>query len=327
MTELISLTRHAFLVDHLDTIPAIRQVLDVSFPTASKQIDQMIAAREIEETPLELVRGGRPAKRYRYRADRFHGLALYLERTYLQYRIHDVGGHLIATDRLTFDSSDHVSVLLKTLTTLLDDHPHIQTLAIGVAGAVDTTGTILFAPDYPTLDGRPLQQELTERFGRPVVVENDMNAAVRAQASDNNTTVYIYLGTNGPGAGVAVSGHVVRGAHHFAGEISFIPFDEKRNVGQVLATTAPHSNDWYEALSRIILSFSVTLNPDAILFTESDVSDDGLARLTDQCAKRLPLDKLPQLRQGDWETDYLDGLMQLGIQSFIEHIPLGGLTR
>lgn len=327
MTELISLTRHAFLVDHLDTIPAIRQVLDVSFPTASKQIDQMIAAREIEETPLELVRGGRPAKRYRYRADRFHGLALYLERTYLQYRIHDVGGHLIATDRLTFDSSDHVSVLLKTLTTLLDDHPHIQTLAIGVAGAVDTTGTILFAPDYPTLDGRPLQQELTERFGRPVVVENDMNAAVRAQASDNNTTVYIYLGTNGPGAGVAVSGHVVRGAHHFAGEISFIPFDEKRNVGQVLATTAPHSNDWYEALSRIILSFSVTLNPDAILFTESDVSDDGLARLTDRCAKHLPLDKLPQLRQGDWETDYLDGLMQLGIQSFIEHIPLGGLTR
>jgi len=327
LTELISLTRHAFLVDHLDTIPAIRQVLDVSFPTASKQIDQMIAAREIEETPLELVRGGRPAKRYRYRADRFHGLALYLERTYLQYRIHDVGGHLIATDRLTFDSSDHVSVLLKTLTTLLDDHPHIQTLAIGVAGAVDTTGTILFAPDYPTLDGRPLQQELTERFGRPVVVENDMNAAVRAQASDNNTTAYIYLGTNGPGAGVAVSGHVVRGAHHFAGEISFIPFDEKRNVGQVLATTAPHSNDWYEALSRIILSFSVTLNPDAILFTESDVSDDGLARLTDRCAKRLPLDKLPQLRQGDWETDYLDGLMQLGIQSFIEHIPLGGLTR
>ncbi|WP_215084256.1 ROK family protein [Exiguobacterium sp. s78] len=327
MTELISLTRHAFLVDHLDTIPAIRQVLDVSFPTASKQIDQMIAALEIEETPLELVRGGRPAKRYRYRVDRFHGLALYLERTYLQYRIHDVGGHLIATDRLTFNSSDHVFVLLRTLTTLLDDHPHIQTLAIGVAGAVDTTGTILFAPDYPSLDGRLLQQELTERFGRPVIVENDMNAAVRAQASDNNTTVYMYLGTNGPGAGVAVSGRVVRGAHHFAGEISFIPFDEKRNVGQVLATTAPHSDDWYEALSRIILSFSVTLNPDVILFTASDVSDDGLARLTDRCAKRFPLDKLPRLRQGDWETDYLDGLMQLSIQSFIEQIPLGGLTR
>lgn len=327
MTELISLTRHAFLVDHLDTIPAIRQVLDVSFPTASKQIDQMIAALEIEETPLELVRGGRPAKRYRYRADRFHGLALYLERTYLQYRIHDVGGHLILTDRLTFDSSDHVSILLKTLTTLLDDHPYIQTLAIGVAGAVDTTGTILFAPDYPTLDGRPLQQELTERFGRPVIVENDMNAAVRAQAPDNNATVYIYLGTNGPGAGVAVSGRVVRGAHHFAGEISFIPFDEKRNVGQVLATSSPHSDDWYEALSRIILSFSVTLNPDVILFTASDVSDDGLARLTDRCAKRFPLDKLPRLRQGDWETDYLDGLMQLSIQSFIEQIPLGGLTR
>lgn len=327
MTELISRTRHAFLVDHLDTIPAIRQVLDVSFPTASKQIDQMIAAQEIEETPLELVRGGRPAKRYRYRADRFHGLALYLERTYLQYRIHDVGGHLIATDRLNFDSSDHESVLSKTLTTLLDDHPSIQTLAIGVAGAVDTTGTILFAPDYPTLDSRPLQQELTERFERPVIVENDMNAAVRAQAPDNETTVYVYLGTNGPGAGVAVSGHVVRGAHHFAGEISFIPFDDKRNVGQVLATTAPQSDDWYEALSRIILSFSVTLNPDVILFTASDVSDDGLARLTERCAKRFPLDKLPQLRQGDWETDYLDGLMQLSIQSFIEQIPLGGLAR
>ena len=214
MTELTSRTRHAFLVEHLDTIPAIRQVLNVSFPTASKQMDRMLAANEIEETPLELVRGGRPAKRYRYRADRFHGLALYLERTYLQYRIHDVGGHLIATDRLIFDSSDHGSTLLKTLTTLLNDHPLVQTLAIGVAGAVDTTGTILFAPDYPTLDGRSLQQELIERFGRPVIVENDMNAAVRAQAPENETTIYIYLGTNGPGAGVAVSGRVVRGADH-----------------------------------------------------------------------------------------------------------------
>jgi len=315
LSELISRTRHAFLVEHLDTIPAIRHVLE------------MIAAREIEETPLELVRGGRPAKRYRYRADHFHGLALYLERTYLQYRIHDVGGHLIATDRLNFDSTDHGSILLKTLTTLLDDHPDVQTLAIGVAGAVDTTGTILFAPDYPTLDGRPLQQELTERFGRPVIVENDMNAAVIASAQENESTVYMYLGTNGPGAGVAVSGHVTRGAHHFAGEISFIPFDENRNVGQVLATTALHSDDWYEALSRIILSFSVTLNPDVILFTASDVLDDGLARLTERCAKRFPLDKLPQLRQGDWETDYLDGLMQLSIQSFIEQIPLGGLAR
>lgn len=327
MTDLISRTRHAFLNEQIDTIPAIRQVLDVSFPTTSKQIDQLLVAQEIEETPLELIRGGRPAKRYRYRTDRFHGLALFIERTYLHYRIHDVGGHLIAQNRLSIDSSDHFSTLLKTLTTLLSDHPHVQTLTIGVAGAVDATGLILFAPDYPTLDGRPLQQELTERFGRPVIVENDMNAAVRAQASDNETTVYVYLGTNGPGAGAAVSGHVIRGAHHFAGEISFIPFDEQRNVGQVLANTSPHTDEWYEALSRIILSFTVTLNPDVILFAASDVTNDVLTRLTDQCAKRFPLDKLPQLRESDWETDYLNGLMQLGIQSFIEQIPLGGLPR
>ncbi|WP_410503169.1 ROK family protein [Exiguobacterium acetylicum] len=327
MTDLISRTRHAFLMEHFDTIPAIRQVLDVSFPTTSKQIDQLLVAQEIEETPLELIRGGRPAKRYRYRTDRFHGLALFIERTYLKYRIHDVGGNLITADRLSIDSSDHFSTLLKTLTTLLDDHPSVQTLAIGVAGAVDATGLVLFAPDYPTLDGRRLQQELTDRFARPVVVENDMNAAVIAPSQESETTVYVYLGTNGPGAGVAVSGRIVRGAHHFAGEISFIPFDEQRNVGQVLANTSPHTDEWYEALSRIILSFTVTLNPDVILFAASDVTNDVLTRLTDQCAKRFPLDKLPQLRESDWETDYLDGLMQLGIQSFIEQIPLGGLSR
>ncbi len=327
MSDLISRTRHAFLMAHLDTIPAIRQVLDVSFPTTSKQIDLLLAAQEIEETPLELIRGGRPAKCYRYRTDRFHGLALFIERTYLQYRIHDVGGNLIATDRILINSSNHMSILLRTLTILLKDYPRIQTLVIGVAGAIDASGSILFAPDYPTLDGRPLQQELTERFARPVVVENDMNAAVIAPAQENETTVYVYLGTNGPGAGVAVSGSVVRGAHHFAGEISFIPFDETRNVGQVLATTSPYSDDWYEALSRIILSFTITLNPDVILFAASDVTDDVLTHLTDRCAKRFPLDKLPQLRQSDWETDYLDGLVQLGVQSFIKEIPFGGLTR
>ncbi|MGI1805662.1 ROK family protein [Exiguobacterium sp. TDN 0502] len=327
MTALFSRIRHAFLIDQLDTIPAVRNVLDVSFPTARKQIDQLLTAQEIEETPFELIRGGRPAKRYRYRTGHFHGLAIYLERTYLHYRLHDVGGNVTATDRVVFDTQDHFSILLKTVTRLLEENPRIQTVAVGVAGAVGKTGSILFAPDYPTLDRRPLQQELTERFARPVVVENDMNAAVIAPAQENETTVYLYLGSNGPGAGIAVSGRVVRGAHHFAGEISFIPFDGNQNVGQVLATADPHSDDWYEALSRIVLSFSVTLNPDVILFAASDVTDDVLATLTNRCAKRFPLDKLPQLCLSDWENDYLDGLMQLGIQSFIEQIPLGGLPR
>lgn len=62
-----------------------------------------------------------------------------------------------------------------------------------------------------------MKSHLEEKFSIPVVIENDMNAAVLGYYKntgnyDNSSLVYLYSGQNGPGAGIMINGDVVRGS-------------------------------------------------------------------------------------------------------------------
>src|SRR5690606_14938095 len=103
----------------------------------------------------------------------------------------------------------------------------VGSVAIGVPVAVQN-GRIFYIPGYDEFEGFDVKQFFENRFRIPVVVENDMNAAVLGfshgkKTIDNPSYIYLYLGQNGPGAGYMINGDVVRGKSFFAGEISFVP--------------------------------------------------------------------------------------------------------
>ncbi|MGL4175232.1 MAG: ROK family glucokinase [Dermatophilaceae bacterium] len=105
---------------------------------------------------------------------------------------------------------------------LLSHGDDIVAVGIGAAGFVAADrATVVFAP-HLSWRGEPLRAALSDRIERPIVVDNDANAAARAEyrfgsARGESHLVLVNLGT-GIGGGVLVGGEVHRGRFGFAGE-------------------------------------------------------------------------------------------------------------
>jgi glucokinase len=95
-------------------------------------------------------------------------------------------------------------------------------VGIGAAGFVTGDGSrVLFSPHLAWRD-EPLRQEVEDRVGLPVVLENDANAAAWAEtnlgaARGHQHVILIAVGT-GIGAGIVINGQVYRGRWGLAGE-------------------------------------------------------------------------------------------------------------
>lgn len=105
----------------------------------------------------------------------------------------------------------------------------IDAIGISTAGQVDMeSGSILFATDaLPGWTGMRLKERLIKRFGVPVAVENDVNAAVLGEAHYGagkgfENIICAAYGT-GIGGGVIINGELYRGSTGSAAEFGHIP--------------------------------------------------------------------------------------------------------
>ncbi|MEY2847715.1 MAG: hypothetical protein RI885_380 [Actinomycetota bacterium] len=153
-----------------------------------------------------------------------------------------------------------------------------DSIGVGVPGRVDgESGRVAHAVNLG-LEGLDLGRMLGARFGAPVRVENDVNAAalgafqhlLTAEAAGDPTDgrredrgirsmAYLNLGT-GLAAGIVVGGQLWRGAHGAAGEIGHIPVDPagplcrcgQRGCLETLASGSAVARDWPSAHARPI---------------------------------------------------------------------------
>ncbi|HMN94967.1 MAG TPA: ROK family protein [Phycisphaerales bacterium] len=99
----------------------------------------------------------------------------------------------------------------------------VDAVGIGVPGAIDIPrGVVIDAPNLRWFDV-PIREILTKRFGRPVVVDNDVNVAVWGEvrhgaAKGRSNCLGVWAGT-GVGGGLVLDGKLWRGPSFTAGEI------------------------------------------------------------------------------------------------------------
>ncbi|WP_217593741.1 ROK family protein [Cohnella sp. GbtcB17] len=304
----------------------LSRMLGISFPTISKFLSDMEREGELVAAGLDASSGGRRAQRYAYNPDHMLGLALFLEKHETHYSIFNCLGEVKEQGSTSSLLEWDAEAVAAYIAQIVARQPGIRAIAVGVPGSVNN-GRIIFIPCYASFQDFDLKGYLETRFGVPVVVENDMNAAVlgfneKKSEHVNPSIVYLYFGQNGPGAGILVNGDIVRGSTFFAGEVSFLPQYEDRNFTQALdrprASPPGRMNDReLDAVSRMVASCTAILNPHTIVFCRDEVSESLLNRIAERSAAYVPPAHLPRLTASDWRQDYLDGLRSLGLHRMI----------
>ncbi|MCX7682206.1 MAG: ROK family protein [Anaerolineae bacterium] len=102
-------------------------------------------------------------------------------------------------------------------------------IGLGVPGLVDIQqGTLVFAPNLRWYDV-PLRKMWVQRFGLPVFVENEANAAALGEYYFGNARgvqhlIYLSAGF-GLGGGITIKGKLFRGSNGYAGEVGHMTVD------------------------------------------------------------------------------------------------------
>lgn len=228
-----NLVRRALLERREATRLQLARITGLSQMTVGTLISGLLLRGEVEEMGSVPSEGGRPSTRYRYRAEVHKAAAAYTYQrggtTYVQLEVYDLFGDLVYRDGQYLET-----VLPKSFDRLLakafERVNGIQELVFGLPGQVDGK-RILFC-DHPALAGEGLCRRWEELYQVPVVLENDVNAAVlgyvqslpREKVPQLAAGIY-FPGRFWPGMGLALEGRPWPGRRGFVGEFHYLSSD------------------------------------------------------------------------------------------------------
>lgn len=185
--------------------------------------------------------------------ERFMALGIYLSRDFVHGILADIYGRIYDTWQKDLDLSDFhtvrkgdhddspnisnshklsyvladFSAVVKT--DLAEKWRGIKPLGLGICsiGPMDIqSGELLNPPNFYGIEMFSLKRHLAEYFSLPLIIDNDMNAAVWAEhmyGAARGRQHVLYLGlSNGIGAGVLAYGRIYQGSAGFGGEVGHL---------------------------------------------------------------------------------------------------------
>ncbi|MFD3480159.1 ROK family protein [Streptomyces sp. NPDC058695] len=197
-------------------------------------VEQGLAA-EVTPDPDAPRRLGRPAKRYRFRAESGCVLGLDIGVHKALAIVCDLAGTVLGVRRtamgpeLTPDQRIAAARALghRALRGAGQQTDAVRAVGVGTTGIVDTHHTVTISAVLPEWQGTNLASAFETTFGAPVVAGNDSKLAAlgerwRGGATDARDVVYIHVGRR-ISAGILLDGTVLHGRHGAAGEIGVLP--------------------------------------------------------------------------------------------------------
>ncbi len=143
----------------------------------------------------------------------------------------DIGGTHLRSEIVSeeYTAEDMVSSQEVGLLSYIDKqatlHPDISFIGISYAGQVNN-GIITASPNI-NIDKYDIASVVKSRYGIPLVIDNDLNCAVRAESAywQSDNIAALFVGT-GIGAAVIDHGALVKGSRNMAYEIGHIPYHD-----------------------------------------------------------------------------------------------------
>ncbi|MGY0487970.1 ROK family protein [Streptomyces sp. WG-D5] len=225
---------HALRSTDFATLTEVTGVTGLSRPTVEGVVEGLIEAGLVVETTVEepgARRQGRPARKFRFRAEAGHLLGLEIGAHRVSAVLSALDGRVLGSASKEVCETAPADERLERMRAAVADLLRRQGVArdslraVGVAspGIMDADGTVRLGTALPGWTGLPLGERLRRSFKCPVLVENDANTAAVAEhwmgaGVDTDDMVFVLAGLS-PGAGALIGGRLHRGYGGAAGEI------------------------------------------------------------------------------------------------------------
>ncbi|MDT0548931.1 MULTISPECIES: ROK family protein [Streptomyces] len=240
------------------TLTDLTRVTGLSRPTVEGVVEGLIADGLVVEMPAEeggVRRQGRPARRFRFRAEAGHLLGVEIGAHRVAALLSDLDGRpLGSTVREVSEKASADERLERVRGAVADllrragvSRHSLRAVGVGSPGVVEADGTVHLGTALPGWTGLRLGERLRRSFRCPVLVENDANAAAVAEhwkgaAVGSDDVVFVLAGLS-PGAGSLIGGRLHRGFGGAAGEIGALHLlGREATPEEVLSTTGEPLN-------------------------------------------------------------------------------------
>ncbi|MDI3388041.1 ROK family protein [Streptomyces sp. B-S-A8] len=225
---------HALRGVEFATLTEVTRVTGLSRPTVEGVVEGLMGAGLVVEVAAEegvARRQGRPARRFRFRAEAGHLLGLEIGAHRVAAVLSDLDGRVLGTAEREVDETacadERLERLRLTVAGLLGRagiaRESLRAVGAASPGIVAADGTVRLGTALPGWTGLALGDRLRRSFKCPVLVENDANTAAvgehwKGAATDSDDLVFVLAGLS-PGAGSLIGGRLHRGFGGAAGEI------------------------------------------------------------------------------------------------------------
>ncbi len=206
--------------------------------TIAARVEQLLADNLVVEMGEARSTGGRPPSLLAFNKDAGVVLVADLGATHSRLAVCDLAANPLASVPADRDISDGPEAILSwaedTFAELLagvgKTEADVRGVGIGVPGPVHfASGRAVHPPIMPGWDGYAIRDRMTDRYGAPALVDNDVNimalgerAALPAPVDD---FIFVKVGT-GIGSGLILGGRIHRGADGTAGDLGHIEAGE-----------------------------------------------------------------------------------------------------
>jgi predicted NBD/HSP70 family sugar kinase len=218
--------------DGAQTLRGLAATTRLSRPTVEAALAELARDGWVAELGPAEGAPGRPARRYRFRAEAGAVAGVDIGAHRVRAIVADLDGTALARERVPVDAGAPPAARLAAARAALDGclataevaAADLRAVGVGTPGLVARDGRVTTSV-LPGWSGLALAEMVGAHLPCTVVAENDANLAVLAErahgaATAHEDVVYVLL-EQGIGAGVLLGGRLHRGHHGAAGEIAF----------------------------------------------------------------------------------------------------------
>lgn len=302
----------------------------ISTTTVRSLLGEMMEKGEIESIGQDASSGGRKAERYRFRPERYHSAVFCISGNQVHALLVDTCGEIADMSILEAADENYEEVIFPFLDELMTKR-EIRAIGLGVPGIVEGGcywKKYIDSDEFYKVD---IGEQLSEKYGIPVVMENDLNATAIGiglcyekefpnEKMEHINMAYVHFDKDCISAGFIVEGRIVRGCNNYAGELGLIPIGDERLLDQCMAEPMKDI-EYTKSVTEILSWICAILNPEYIALGGPQLRRECVSSISSLLSSLLPNQMAAEiLYSEDAWYDYRSGMAYLTTNKIFSNV-------